>query len=494
MRNPSLKNILATLAATGLLAGLAACGSGGVGPVAGGGTGGTGLGVVTGFGSVLIDDHPFDIDGDTEYLIDGENVGRAGFEAAFGGDQAMGGAVALFEVRGVQNEDFVDGTLVFVEARTAVKGPVTSLSPLRVLGQDVVVTGDTVLAGLASVTELDVGDEAEVYGFTRDDNVIQATRIQRKDPGDLKEWKLTGFLENAQPLRVGLQEVLVNALERGFENCAAGQPTIDNFVEIKADPAVQDNNPNTLSARRVECKAQGLIGELDGSVTLRRIQGFVGTVNGNSFTVGGLGAEGQTVNLTTSTTFRHGTLEDLVPGVKVEVTGSFNATTGVLTATRVSFREARVRIEAPLQAVDTSAGTLQVLGITVQGTALVEDEDDVLQGAPSNIDVEVRGFRDRNGDVFATRIRERGDAGERDLRLRGPVDPGSINPPNFSVLGIAIVPDSGTRYEDSHDSIKHDISPEQFFDVLTDGHPVQVKKGSFSNGTITGVEEIELED
>jgi hypothetical protein len=228
-------------------------------------------------------------------------------------------------------------------------------------------------------------------------------------------------------------------------------------------------------------------------VPLRRIQGFVSTVDGERFTLGGLGAEGQTVNLTGATTFRNGTREDLVTGVKVEVTGRFNTTTGVLTANRVSFREARVRIEAPLQAV--SAETLQVLGITVQGSGLVADEDNVLGGGRSGIDVEVRGFRDRNGDVFATEIRDRGAAGNRDLRLRGPVDQGSIVEPNFSILGVQIIPDSGTRYEDSrgpNDDVE--IGQQQFFSTLTAGQPVQVRKGSFSAGRITGPEEIELED
>jgi hypothetical protein len=493
MRRQSLKEILAALSVLGLLAGLAGCG-GGVGPVAGGGTGGTGLGVVTGFGSVVIDDETFGTDDDTAYFIDGEDVGKAQFKAIFGGTQAVGGAVALFNARGVQDNDFATGTLEFVNARTALKGPVTSLSPLQVLGQTVVITGDTVLADLTSIADLDVGNELEVYGFTRADNVIQATRIQRKAPGDLTEWKLTGFVtaSNTTSFNVGAQTVSLSA--GAIPNdCTGGTPATGSFVEVKAIPVSGFNPGDALAANKVECKRGGLLGELDDSVPLRRIQGFVSTVDGERFTVGGLGAEGQTVNLTGATTFRNGTREDLVTGVKVEVTGRFNTTTGVLTATRVSFREARVRIEAPLQAV--SAETLQVLGITVQGSGLVDDEDNVLGGGRSNIDVEVRGFRDRNGDVFATEIRDRGAAGNRDLRLRGPVDQGSIVEPNFSILGVQIVPDSGTRYEDSrgtNDDVE--ISQQQFFSTLTAGQPVQVKKGSFSAGRITGPEEIELED
>jgi hypothetical protein len=125
----------------------------------------------------------------------------------------VGGAVALFNARGVQDNDFATGTLEFVNARTALKGPVTSLSPLQVLGQTVVITGDTVLADLTSIADLDVGNELEVYGFTRADNVIQATRIQRKAPGDLTEWKLTGFVtaSNTTSFNVGAQTVSLSA-------------------------------------------------------------------------------------------------------------------------------------------------------------------------------------------------------------------------------------------------------------------------------------------
>jgi hypothetical protein len=272
MRRQSLKEILAALSVLGLLAGLAGCG-GGVGPVAGGGTGGTGLGVVTGFGSVVIDDETFGTDDDTAYFIDGEDVGKAQFKAIFGGTQAVGGAVALFNARGVQDNDFATGTLEFVNARTALKGPVTSLSPLQVLGQTVVITGDTVLADLTSIADLDVGNELEVYGFTRADNVIQATRIQRKAPGDLTEWKLTGFVTASSPadFNVGTQVVSLSIVDA--TGCGAAVPAPERFVEVKAFR--DDTVLNPIVASNVQCKRGGLLGELDDSVTLRRIQGFV---------------------------------------------------------------------------------------------------------------------------------------------------------------------------------------------------------------------------
>jgi len=486
MRNPSFRQFLAAATALLMLAGLAGCGGGSL-SLAGGGTGGTGLGVVTGFGSVLIDDNTFDVAPDTGYFIDGEDVGKTRFEAAFGGTEAVGGAVALFRVRDVQSDAFVDGKLERIEARTALKGPVTGTNPLQVLGQTVVVTGDTVLADLPSTAELQPGDEVEVYGFTRADNVILATRLQRKAPGDLQEWKLTGFVtaSGSSSFTIGTQTVSLNGVLA--RDCGADVPPQGRFVEVKA---FREPGPDPLVASDVECKAGGLIGELDDSVALRRVQGFVSAVNPNGFTIGGTGLEGQPVRLTSTTLFRDGLPEDLVVGAKVEVTG--RVTDGVLTATRVAFSETRVRIEAPVQDVDPTERTLSVLGIEVRATELARIDSGIFDGAATN--VEVRGFRDRNNVVFATEIR-RTDADE-DLRLRGPAE--SINAPRFSILGIEIVPGNETEYENRAGAT---VSEADFFRDLDEGTPVQVKGGTFNplgssagGPSIINPEEIELED
>ena len=485
MRNPSFRMVLATATTLLMLAGLTSCGGGSI-TLAGGGTGGTGLGVVTGFGSVLIDGNTFDVAPDTKYFIDGEDVGKTRFESTFGGAEAAGGAVALFRVRDVGSNDFVDGTLEDIDARTAIKGPVTGRDPLQILGQTLVVTGDTVLAGFSSIDELDIGDEVEVYGFTRADNVILATRLQRKSPGDLQEWKLTGFVTASQPagFAIGTQAVSLNGVVAG--DCGAAVPPVGRFVEIKA---FRDQGFDPLVASDVECKAGGLIGELDDNVALRRIQGFVSAVTQNSFTVGGAGLEGQSVRLTGTTAFRHGLREDLVVGAKVEVTGQ--VADGVLTATRVTFREARVRIEAPVQRV-VDARTLRVLGLEVRATELASIDNGIFEGAVTS--VEIRGFRDGNNVVFATEIRAADD--DEDLRLRGPAE--SISKPRFSILGVEIIPGERTEYEDR---LGLPVSRDVFFRDLGEGTPVQVKGGFFDPlGSSTGgpsiinPEEIELED
>ena len=494
------KPALAAAVGLALTVGLAGCGgSSGSSDVGGGGgdnlqpqdVSASGVGVITGFGSVRMDDDStFSTDDRTKFFVDGVVFpNEDAFKAAFGGSDDVVGAVAVVRVRDNVSADFSSGTAAEVAAHTAVKGPVTGVDPLRVLGQTVVVTGDTVLASIPA-GGLAIGNEVEVYGFTRDDNIILSSRLQWKAPGDLKEWKLTGFVDGSNGLAIGSQAIALDAGPE-IEGCGINGPAAGNFVEAKAVPLPSFSAGQALVVNKVECKRQGLIGELDDNVALRRVQGFVSAVNadGFGFTIGGAGPEGQSVRLRAETTFRNGTREDLVVGVKVEVTG--RVTDGELTADRVSFREARVRIEAPLQEV--SDGKLIVLGLEVQGTALVDDEDNAFGAALAGRDIRVRGFVDRNGEIFATRVDDRGPAGDDDLRLRGPVDAGSINQPNFSILGIEIVP-VGAPWWDSRGTSEVEIDQTVFFELLTDGTPVQVQGGSFSEGSITGPEEIELED
>ncbi len=505
MSNQWLGKVCIVAAGLLLATGLVACISSSD-QVAGGGIGGTGSGVgygeITGFGSIRFnDDSVFQTDDRTEFFIDGVQFDdEAAFKAALGGSDDAIGAIAIVEVGDDINDTFTAGTALRVDARTAVKGPVTSVNPLSVLGQPLVVTGTTVLADLADITQLQTGDTVEVSGFTDQGNNLLATRIQYK-AGGLDEWKLTGFVNSStvDSFTVATQTV---SLSGGVNarDCGAPVPPVGSFVEVKAVPVPGFTAGNPLVASDVECKARGPSGDLDASgVNLRRIQGFISATSGDilgtggALTIGGTGVAGQIVQLTPATTFSGGTRVDLGIGVKVEITGQFNATTGVLTASRVSFRETRVRIEATLQPqdVNSGAGTLTLLGITFHRLPTTEDDDNFFGGGQPARDVRMRGFVDRDGSVYATEIEDRDEPGDRDLRLRGPVDPGFSNP-NFSILGVQINLQGTPVFKDDDEV----ISQAEFFARLSPGRPVQVDEGVFTPEppTITNPSEIELED
>ncbi|MCH9046646.1 MAG: hypothetical protein IIA40_11130, partial [SAR324 cluster bacterium] len=190
----------------GLIAGLfllASCGGGIGGTGSGGKVAATGTGTVTGFGSIIVNDtRTFQIDGNTRISLDDTPISEAQLRTA------GLGLVVKIDVGTDVNADFTSGTAVTIDAENLVKGPVTGTDPLQVLGQDVVVTGDTVLAGGLVIADLAVGDILEVSGYASAANVIQATRIELKaDP--IPTWKLTGPVSNvtANTFDIGMQTI-----------------------------------------------------------------------------------------------------------------------------------------------------------------------------------------------------------------------------------------------------------------------------------------------
>ena len=191
--NPFNTAIL-SCAATALIA-LTGCGGGG-GSLAGtggiGGTGvrvaGVGVGTTTGFGSIIINDvRQFTIDSQTRILRDGEEISEAELQL-----EGAGFATHV-EIGEDVSPDFTSGTAVTIAVDNNVKGPVTSIAPLTVLGQNIVTTGDTLLAGLTDINALALSEEVEVSGFSDDNNVIQDSPAQPDVGEDLHD-ETTGVL------------------------------------------------------------------------------------------------------------------------------------------------------------------------------------------------------------------------------------------------------------------------------------------------------------
>jgi len=174
--------------------------------------------------------------------------------------------------------------------------------------------------------------------------------------------------------------------------------------------------------------------------------------------------------------------------------------TAILTAHRIRFRESRVRIEAPVAPDDILEGEfLEIMRIRVHVTSLTEDEDEIVSvGIGTEAQIEVRGFADGNGKVFATRIRIRGEGipDFNDVRLRGSVSniPGQ---PVFEILGVSVdtTDTMGITLFDVNGFI---VSQDEFFNQLAVGSEVDVENGMYTelnntisdgpNGTIIEIE------
>ncbi len=486
--------------ATAALVALTGCGGGG-GSVAGtsgiGGTGvrvaGVGIGTTTGFGSVIINDvRVFTIDAETQILRDGSEITEAELEL-----EGEGFATRV-EIGTDVNSDFTSGTAVTIAVDNNVKGPVTAINPLTVLGQNIVATGDTVLAGLSNITDLAVTDEVEVSGFSDANNGIQATRIQRK-AGEIPVWKLTGRVSNVTPggFDIGTQSIELNGVVP--RDCGSGLVNGDS-VEVKAtrDPAFVAGNP-LLTVTDVDCVLPGL-GIPDnavGTVLEAEVEGLVTTITSPSdFVVGG-----QRVQTTAGTNFEGGIPEDVVPGARLEAEGTLDSSTGVLSAGNIKFRETRVRIEAPVNVPGGGLGNSFTIMdiIAVNTTSLTEDDDGLVDGSgpAGNIQVEVRGFVDSSGTVFANEVRERGTADLTDVRLRGPATD-SCDPlagdNELAILDVIVdSADPGTLFSDQSGPLPDNIA---LCNLVSTGTAVQVENGTFSATPtrIDNADSIEIED
>lgn len=446
-----MTNIFRSLTTSLAVIALAACGGGGGGGgLAGGGVSGTGIGTITGFGSVKINvSRDFTTDANTLFFLDDDPVAdQATLEALLCGGGACGatnpGMVARVDIGADVSADFTSGTAVSVNAFNLVKGPVTGVNPLRVLEQTVTVTGDTVLQDVPgnAVANLAPGNIVEVSGFADANNVIQATRLEFKQAG-APVWKLVGPASNvlAGSFQVGNQLVQLNGVMP--RDCIGGL-TAGDLVEVKAtqDPTFAANGDTLDTVTDVECQVPGLgvPGNANGTVLEAEVEGIVTVINGP----GDFVVNGQRVITNAGTLYEGGAAEDIVIGAKLEAEGDLNLGTGILAADKVKFRETRVRIEAPLNIPGPGVGgSFTILDvITVNTTSLTDDDDGIITGLTSgNRQVEVRGFVDSTGDVFATELRDRGQADATDVRLRGPTSDTCAplsGDTTLSILGVTV--------------------------------------------------------
>lgn len=450
---------------------IVSCGGGGGGgdSLAGGGTSGTGTGTVSGFGSVIINDiREFQVGGSTSVTIDGEPAAQSDLKI---------GMVVNFTVGDDANSDLTAGTANLIAAVHQVKGPVTSLSPLAVFGQPVIATGDTLLDGFSSLSDLAVGDLLEVSGFSDGLGGVQATLLERKT--SVAKWKLIGTVSNlvsGTQFKLGAQMISLSGVE--IKDCAGGLQN-GALVEVKATADSDVASGGVLNtATSIECKSTGLAIPDDAGASIKA--GVEGLIDSFSTSSKQLVVNGQTVSYSSATVFEGGVETDLALGVKVEAEGSLDTASKVLSAAKIRFRQNQVRIEAPVDETAVSAGDLtEVIGIAVSITA--QTRIDSISGPGQ---VEVKGFADKNGQVYATEWRDKGNQDPSDIRLEGPAS-NPVSNTQFEVLGAVIDVSSA-------DSVNPSVSA--LFNAINAGTAeVKIQHGELSAPNIILHADIELE-
>ncbi|MEM9322912.1 MAG: DUF5666 domain-containing protein [Pseudomonadota bacterium] len=459
--------------------------SGGTTPPQSGGIGRTGLAVgpISNFGSVVVNGVRYDTSAATFTVDD-----MPGTEA----DLAVGQVVI---VKGSIDADGVNGTADEVIYDDALEGPISAIDigagTITVLGQTVIIDAGTSFDDdflVGGIEGLQVNDVIEVSGFVTSDGSIIATRIELDDDND--EFERKGIVESldTSALTFNLGSLVVDYSAAVLEDFPSGDIADGNLVE--AEGTIDPNDAGRLIASKIEFEDP--LGEFDTDDDVE-LEGLVTRfVSETDFDVNGI-----PVTTDGDTEFENGAAADIGLDVRIEVEGEFTAG-GTLLADEIDFRlDEDTTIEATVDAVDETAGTLTVLGISITTDALTrfEDQSSLADDLPLNLSdinvgdyLEIEGVESpANSDrVVATRIEREDDPDE--VALSGLVD--AVAEPTLTVLGVTIETNAETEFEGADDQ---PLTATVFFATVAAGAVIEVT-GVESSDAVIIADEIEIED
>lgn len=357
--------------------GIAACGGGG----GSGGSAGTGVvskGVITGFGSVLVNGVKFDTTA-TSVVSDDTGVSTDALDVGM-----------MVRVSGKLNDDGVTGTATHIEYEDSLQGPAQNLTATgcTILGQDVTVTATTIFAGATDLTAVNAGQVLEVSGFTNADGTITASRIEVKGAG---EAKVRGTVGNLDPVAKTFTLTVMPTLEFTVDYSAAAivpdVAALENGAYVKVKSATAPGGTE-LTATKVSVKKSGL-DDADKAEVEGPAADFDPALK--TFTVNGVKVDASGISLPTG----------FADGSMIEVEGPLS--NGVLTAVECkSENESEDEQSREGTVTAKTDTTLTVLGVeyTVSATTIFHDDsaaqDRLLNLATIAINdtVEVDGYLD----------------------------------------------------------------------------------------------------
>ena len=358
---------------------LAGCGGGdGGSTVAGvtsGGTGSFATGSITGLGSIIMGAIRFDDSKASSILdIDDDNTDLRG--------QLRLGMVV--RVKGKpKNGSSADAETI--EVRSELLGPVSRVdaTTLKVLEQTVKVTASTFFGdGLAGLAALAPNDIVEVHGFVDAvNNVITATRIERKTLANVKAFKLQGLVRalTANTFQIGN---LVISFAAPIDLPSSLVLANGLLVRVRLAPTLGSGTRKALKIRAVELEVQDRDeAEVEGTITA--------FTSSSQFSVNGLAVDASGAVVPTG----------LKLGDRVEVEGKL--VSGVLVAKKVALDDEKdplkFELHGTINSLSTTAKTFVLRGVTVDYSSPVEFPNGTVANLRDNVPVEVKGVVSADG-------------------------------------------------------------------------------------------------
>ena len=399
----------------------------------GGNTGGTGVGPVTGFGSVIVNGVRYDDAGiDNTTFFDDHGRSKSDLAA---GMMVKVTATGINDVSGT-------GTATRIEVLRHVDGPLDdngvtlATNRMKVMGQTVVTDTTTVFDNVAAgdLTDLAAVDnlakagkrpELEIHGIADGAGTIHATFIRMWFDNAVtgREVQVRGKVANFSPaltaFTLGSITVEISPLPAGLADGL--------FVEAKG--TFRDSDGTLLATGvTIEDPASG-----QGAGDLVKAEGYVNRILSDGAQFELIGADGlQSIHWSAGTAaFKDGTAADLLAGVRVVVEGKRNFDKTVA-AKEISFRKpGNILLETVATAKTLPAGalpgSLTLFGKTVFVNALTQFKDsggvhlrtfgfnDIVASPQAGDALRVSAYPD--GSTGATRIvasRDRADRRDRE--------------------------------------------------------------------------------
>lgn len=426
----------------------------------------------------------FNINENTVITIDGNTINTVPIDII-----GSGGYKIRFRIADDVNATISQGTFSEINLISDIIGPITSIQPFTILDQEVFITADTVLDNHSSMNDLSIGNFVKISGaINAVDNSIELSRLELGPT--ISEWKLRGFARNITPTTFSIGTLTVNNNGLTPSNCLNN--SINNaFVSIKASADLSYSSGQILTTlTAIECQTADVDEDSNDSVPVV-IEGVVSDfVDLVSFKINNL-----TVFFDEDTSFDNGELEHLDVGTKIEVQGLLDTNNRLIDAQTIRFIHHRVKIIAPVAPIDITLNqSIVIMGINVQIIPQTRDDDEIISsGLIEETQVELRGFVDSEGNVFAQRVKDVGDADAQETKLRGDVT--AINQPFITVLGKTIDTTNSFMFLDDITA-----TSEEFFAELQIGMQLSIEDASYNEMTNTltlgevEIEEQELED
>ena len=416
-------------------------------------------GIITGFGSVYVNEVRYHTDG-TTFTIDDDK-----------GDESMLKVGMIVTVKGSSLGDG-EGHADSIVYDNELKGPVSAIMPdaadtsrktLTILGQAVLVTADTTIDDDNGLTfdNIAVSDVLEVSGYVTDTG-FTATHIEKQDNASKIEIK--GHIENLTSNSFTIGGFAVSYIDGTTKLDDIRALAEDLFVEVKGQ---LDGAGTTLIASKIEGEDEGF----EDDVGEAEIKGVISAYNAadDTFMLQGQKVDASGAELEPASLL-------LADGVTVEVEGYLSD--GVLIADEVEQKGRKIKIQATLSAVDTPPGTVSfnfnATDVIVRVNAGTEIEDDITDSDLLLADlsvgnfVEMEGFAESLGVINAVEIKR---TNPDEIRIVAPLESFTRAASTVVLLGIEFDLLSASFEDGEGDS----LSASEFFDQLVVRDFIKIK-------------------